>query len=100
MPRFILIDRHSGYIFGDTADYAAGQDFSTPAEAAVILHRSLMDPASFEACDRHDDAATYDVYRADVNGSEAVGIVTDGQDAETIAAVESSCDYVESLRRA
>ena len=36
----------------------------------------------------------YHVYRADVRGSEAVPVVQDGQDQDTINAVMELCDYV------
>jgi len=101
MHRYILIDRHSGYIFGDTADFAAGREFDTPAEAAAILHETLLDGAvAFEACGDRDEHAVYDVYQADINGSDAVGVVHDGQDQETIDAVVAACEHVSTLRRA
>ena len=41
-----------------------------------------------------DGASGYHVYRADIDGSEAVAITQDGQDQEAIEAVESDCEYV------
>jgi len=101
MPRYILIDRNSGYIFGDTADYASGFDGAlTPVTAAKLLDQSLKNPDySYREIERHDARATYDIYRADTGGSEAIAIVQDGQDPETIAAVESECRYVATLAR-
>lgn len=102
MARYILIDRASGYIFADTAqldafDHSAG----TPAEAAQALDAELKNmPADYVVTSRHDDAAIYDVYRADVRGSDAVPAIHDGQDQEMIEAVERDCDYDCSLRRA
>lgn len=40
----------------------------------------------------------YHVYRADVNGSEAVAAVEDGTDQEMIEAVTRDCQYVTSIR--
>lgn len=50
---------------------------------------------------RHNPRTTetgYDVYRADINGSDAVPVVQDGQDRETIEAVERDCEYVGFIR--
>jgi len=45
MTRYILIDNCSGYIFGDTADYAANmQSEITPEGAARLLDKSIGDP--------------------------------------------------------
>ena len=99
MPRYILIDRNSGYIWGDTADFASGQPILTPTEAAQVLDHTLKHYGCYEETDQTDSAATYDVYRADVDGSEAITVIVDGQDAETIAAVERDCKYVTSIRR-
>ena len=41
-----------------------------------------------------DSSTGYHVYRADVNGSDAVSLVLDGQDQEMIDAVERDCEYV------
>jgi hypothetical protein len=101
MPRYILIDRNSGYVWGDSADFAAGKhDDLTPIEAAKLLDLSLNEARfAYETTERHNASAVYDVYRADVRGSEAVPVVTDGQDQETIDAVERECEYVTSLVR-
>lgn len=86
MARFILIDRNSGYIFGDTADFAAGkQSDLTPAGAVALLNEHIG----------ADEAAEgYEVYRADINGSEAVPVVQDGQDKEMIEAVQRDCEHL------
>lgn len=100
MPRLILIDRHTGYVFGDTADFAAGRGELTPVEAARLLDESNQDHGyAYAETPRGDARATYDVYRADIGGSEAVGVVTDGQDRETIEAVERDCLYETSVAR-
>lgn len=96
MPRYILIDDHSGYIFGDTADLpSAASGDMTPARAAQALDESLGEHGrSYEEHGpgyRPDGVMAYHVYRADVGGSEAVPIVQDGQDSEMIRAVERDC---------
>ena len=95
MARYIAIDNHSGYIFGDSADFE-GRIFSgTPLEYVEALDRSIgnfdrvYDKKSFSAC--QNGGAGYLVYRADVNGSESVPLVYDGQDQETIDAIQSDC---------
>jgi hypothetical protein len=102
MARYIVIDNCSGYIFGDSADLD-GRIFSgTPLEYAAALHVRLGDPAEFEETGQHTLASNesgYHVYRADVNGSEAVPIAENGQDREAIEAVIRDCEYVTTLRR-
>jgi hypothetical protein len=115
MPRYILIDNASGYIFGDTANLpsthvidgetmAAWGDASlTPALAARWLDESEVREfgRSYEAVSRSALASNetgYHVYRADVHGSDAVPVFMDGQDREAIEAVERDCEYVTTLR--
>ncbi len=103
MARYILIDNCSGFIFGDTADYAAG-DLSemTPTEAAQRLDASLNEFGhSYEEVGRRALAANetgYHVFRADVGGSDAIAVVQNGQDQDVIDAVERDCEYVTSIR--
>ncbi len=103
MARYILIDNCSGYIWGDTADYLAGkQDGITPIDAAQALDASIGEHGrDYEEVSRRALASNetgYHVYRADVGGSEAVVVVHDGQDQETIEAVERDCEYVTTIR--
>jgi hypothetical protein len=96
MARYILIDNASGYVFGDSADLD-GQTFTgTPVEFAAALDASIGEHGrSHEVLDHNprDTSTGYHVYRADIDGSEAVPVVHDGQDQETIEAVERSCRY-------
>lgn len=98
MPRFILIDNNSGYIFGDSADFASGnQSDLTPVEAARLLDESIGEHGreySELSSQPRDTRTGYAVYRADIDGSEAVPVVYDGQDQETISAVERDCEFV------
>lgn len=99
MARYILIDSDSGYIWGDTADFATdrqGEFDGAICIAARLLDESLGEHgrAYIDSWRRPDGASGYFVYRADVNGSEAVPVVQDGQDQETIEAVERDCEYV------
>lgn len=117
MARYILIDNSTGYVFGDTADLPASHVFSHDGPAgdefragdmakncapSPIMAAQWLDEATVGAFGRTytqhgpdyapvagEDA--YHVYRADVRGSEAVPVVTDGQDQEMIDAVERDC---------
>lgn len=98
MPRYILIDNYSGYIFGDTADLDGWNDTErTPVDAARLLDESIGELGREYTLIGHnprDTSTGYHVYRADVDGSDAVTVVTDGQDREVIEAVERDCEYV------
>lgn len=102
MPRYILIDHGSGYVWGDSADFGGRIFTGTPVEYAAALDASLGEHnRTYEEVPRQALGANetgYHVYRADVRGSDAIGHIHDGQDAETIAAVERDCEYVTSLR--
>lgn len=98
MPRYILIDSYSGYIFGDTAEMSAFSDTDqTPIDAARVLDESIGEHGrsyEFVTADPRDTSTYYAVYRADIGGSEAVTNITDGQDREMIEAVERDCKLV------
>ncbi len=98
MPRYILQDNASGFLWGDTADFAAGRQTDlTPVDAARLLDASLGEYGRRYELLTYDPRTTetgYHVYRADVDGSEAVPVITDGQDQEQIAAVERDCAWV------
>lgn len=102
MARYILIDNCSGYIWGDTGDLNGAARDETPIEAAARLDASLMGGLrTYEETSRHDLASNetgYHVYRADVGGSEAVPLVSNGQDEDTIEACLLRCKYVTTLR--
>lgn len=116
MPRYILIDNASGYIWGDSADLS-GRIF-TPSGlpsygGEALINGALEYAAALDANIGGAEGRTYEIalrgeiasndtgyhaYRADVGGSDAVDIVRDGQDQETIEAVERDCEYVCSIR--
>jgi hypothetical protein len=93
MARYIAIDNYSGYIFGDSADFEGSIFSGTPLEYVEALDRSIgnysreYDEQSFASS--RNGASGYRVYRVDVSGSEAVTVVHDGQNQETIDAVET-----------
>lgn len=98
MARLILIDNNSGYIFGDTADFADGRADLTPVEAARLLDEKVVGEFGREYREHSGSPSStvtgYLVYRADINGSEAVPVVQDGQDQEMIDAVMEQCEFV------
>ena len=101
MPRYILIDNHSGYIWGDSADLNGAIFDGTPLEFAAALDASLHQPSdTYEEVSHRalaSDESGYHVYRAD-GGSHAVPVVYNGQDRETIEAVERDCEFVTTIR--
>lgn len=105
MSRLILIDAASGFIFGDTADRWWKMDEGHPAgplEAAESLDRALMLDTvglSYEKVSRHDGRATYHVLRADVDGSDTIPAVWDGQDQDMIDAAWRNCAYICTVSR-
>ena len=102
MARYIFIDHNSGYIWGDSVDIDGKIVTGTPVEVAAALDASLEeDPALFTYWQTHksDPERTYDVYRADIGGSEVIGTIHDGTDQETIEAVLRDCEYVTSIAR-
>jgi hypothetical protein len=98
MPRFILIDNNSGFIFADSADFGRGSFIGTPAEFAAAVDDSTGDfNRRYDERPFHhfrNGLSGYRVYRADANGSEAVAVVQDGQDQEVIDAVERDCQEI------
>jgi hypothetical protein len=95
MARYILIDNNSGYIFGDTADLANGAALE-PCDAALALDQSIGEHGRDYDLIRHnpnDSRTGYHVYRADIDGPDAVAVVHDGQDQDTIDAVKENCRY-------
>jgi len=112
MSRYILIDNYTGYIFGDTADMPldhqidgeamreTGNAALTPEMAAQWLDESIVGVygRTYERVARLANNETgYRVYRADIHGSDAVAVVHDGQDRDTIAAVERDCPHVATI---
>jgi hypothetical protein len=119
--RVILIDNYSGFIWGDSADHkgraftlddalairvAMGtfrpgmrasqqteDDFAVAYAAAMDadIGGETRDYEMLSSSAARNGGAGYRAYRADVDGSEAVGVVHDGQDEETIEAVETNC---------
>lgn len=85
MARYIMIDPNTGYIFGDSADIGGKVVTGTPKEVVAALDAHIGTPGLCEG---------YEVYRADVGGSEVVPVVIDGQDQDTINAVMRYCDYI------
>ena len=103
MPRFILIDNASGYIWGDTANVGGKiAAVETPIEACRAIDADVdaggtREREYEEVNSLASNETGYTVYRADINGSEAVGVVQDGQDQDMIEAVQRDCDLVATI---
>lgn len=100
MPRYILIESNTWRIWADTADLPGwGESGKDPIDAARLIdEQNGASGREYEYCFRGSLSAPgcdgYYVWRADVAGRETLPVVTDGQDRETIAAVERTCKYV------
>jgi len=111
MPRYILIDNHSGYIFGDTADMPLNHEIDgvpvrdltlTPEIAARWLDEAVQGYYGYnyrEVYHLSYGETGYQVYRADIDGGDVVPIAHDGSDPDAIAAVERDCPFVAHIRR-
>lgn len=97
MARYILIDNASGYIFGDTDDYAPGR-IDSPMEACETLDREVVQEhgRTYELVSRLASNETgYLVYSGDV---DATINVENGQDENTIDYVLEHCPLVATIR--
>ena len=94
MPRYILIEEDSGYIWGDTArlpEFANTEQ--TPIDAARVLDESLREyDREYKQVFPHEirGQGGYLVYEAD----DDFPVVYNGQDRGEIEAVESACRLV------
>lgn len=96
MARYILVDNYSGFIWGDSADLDGAIFSGSALDFARALDESVGEHGRTYAEQPRPDASNqsgYHVYRADINGSDAVTVVHDGQDQATIDAVTESCRY-------
>jgi hypothetical protein len=112
--RLILIDNGSGFIFGDTAEYLAGQsgwkdDASgddQDLEPLALLAARLLDESIgefgreyvFIAHNPRDTSTGYHIYRADEQGRQTLPLVDDGQDQTMIEFVMENCPYLGFVR--
>lgn len=97
MAHYIIQDVYSGYIWGDTRDFANGpNEYDTIVDACRALDLDIggAEDRVYSQVPRLSGDSGYAVYRVDINGSEAVTVVHDGQDKATIEAVMENCDLV------
>ena len=96
MPAYIIQDAYTGYIWGDTRD-VSGQAVTvdTPADACRVIDHNIGErDRKYAEVSRLSGDTGYLVYRVDIDGSEAVAVVHDGQDREAIEAVQNACEFV------
>jgi hypothetical protein len=96
MPAYIIIDAYSGYIWGDTRNFD-GKTYNAESitDACAALDRTLGEfGRTYAQVPQLSGMTGYVVYRVDIDGSEAVPVVRDGQDQDTIDAVERDCDLI------
>tara|TARA_R110000822_G_scaffold75024_2_gene180290 strand:- start:5407 stop:5712 length:306 start_codon:yes stop_codon:yes gene_type:complete len=99
--RYIIIDRNSGFVFGDTADRWWRMDEAHPAgplEATKSLDHALMVDTSemhYAITDKYDAKVTYDIYSAE----DCFPVVRDGQDQSVIDLVCKRCAFTASVAR-
>lgn len=63
MARFIVIDRSTGQVYGDTAQFGLAGDVLSPADAVCLLDRHTgRARRGFGYVGRHSESASYDVY--------------------------------------
>jgi hypothetical protein len=101
MPRYILIDNASGYIWGDHTTSDQGDEGIIAAAQAVDAEAGgRPEPVTYEVLgyNPRDTSDGYHVYRSDVRGSDQIGNILDGQDQELIDAVARDCEYVGYVR--
>lgn len=97
MPRYILVESNSGFIWTDTADLPGWRESDQqPIDAARLIDERVGAPGReyefFRSARSAPSGSGYHVWR--VAGRETLPVVTDGQDREMIAAVERDCEYV------
>lgn len=96
--RIILVDNHSGYIFGDSAQFAPrGEEPRNILAAARMLDESLNEFGRLyveQPRSNISGRSGYLCYRSDIGGSDQMPNVTDGQDPELIAICERDCKYL------
>ena len=63
MARFIVIEKASGTVYGDTARFGSAGDVVSPTDALSLLDRRSGRPVrGFGHVSRHSPHASYDVY--------------------------------------
>jgi len=97
MAHYIIQDAYTGYIWGDTRDIDGKVYQAVDVVAACReLDRSIggAEGRVYSEVSRLSSDTGYLVYRVDIGGSDAVAVVHDGQNKETIKSVEDECDLV------
>jgi hypothetical protein len=71
MARFIVIERVTGRVYGDTARFGAEGDVISPADAVCLIDRHAgRSTRSFGYVNADSNTAQYDVYEIPHSGSD------------------------------
>lgn len=100
MAAYIIQDAYTGYIWGDTRDIGGKPvNFDEITDACRAVDESIGEFGRvYEEVPRLGGDTGYIVYRVDIDGSEAVTVIHDGQSRDEIEAVMRDCllvGYVE-----
>ena len=89
MARFIVIERATGRVYGDTARFGAAGDVASPADAVCPIDRHAGRPTrSFGYVNADSDAAQYDAYEIQQASSNSAS--ASDEEAQTLARERSS----------
>ena len=100
MPRYIFIDSTTGRYAGDTQEFAPGESFEGPVDAAQAMERATVD-AKVHGCHevgRRYPKAFYDVYTA-APGFQFTTRLDDSPQSNPAYWVKRECQYVTTLAR-
>jgi hypothetical protein len=102
MARYIIVSSESGYIVGDTAAYAEGQQIDGPLDAVRLLDH-LCGHEADEYVEYNPREAVpgvrsgYYVYSA--SDDIKVPVITDGADDEQIEGIDRFCELEAFVQR-
>src|ERR1700712_4252538 len=94
MPRFIVIERGTDRVYGDTARFGSAGEVLSPADAVCLFDRHVgRATRGFGYVKPDSDAASYDVYEIPCSGPE----VATTSDAEALALIREHGALVTAL---
>lgn len=83
MARFIVIERATGRVYGDTARFGTAGDVVSPADAVCLIDRHAGRPTrSFGYVSADSEATQYDVYEIQPASSDSA--LASDEEAQTL----------------